>query len=71
MHEVGKHSKFKGKGSTKKANLTRLSATPHPPLIGPWEIFILGPYSNVAVDAIGHEMDFTLEIFRIKYKKHE
>ena len=30
-------------------------------LVGPWAVRILGPYSNVAVDAIGLETDFTLE----------
>ena len=32
-----------------------------PPLVVPWAINILGPYFNVAVDALGPETDFTLE----------
>ena len=32
-----------------------------PPLVILWAIQILGPYFNVAVDAIGPETDFTLE----------
>ena len=34
---------------------------PPPPLVVPWAIKILGPYFNVAVDALGPETDFTLE----------
>ena len=55
-----------GRG-TKKNNyffssllLLRGPATP-PPLLVPWAIKILGPYFNVAVDAIGPKTDFTLE----------
>ena len=40
--------------------LLRGPATP-PPLVVPWAIKILGPYFNVAVDALGPETDFTLE----------
>ena len=41
--------------------LLRGPATPPPPLVVPWAIKILGPYFNVAVDALGPETDFTLE----------
>ena len=34
---------------------------PPPPLIVTWDSEIFGPYFNVVVDAIGSEMDFTLE----------
>ena len=40
-----------------------------PSLLGPWEIEILGPYFNVAVDAIGPKTDFTLETNRKKVKE--
>ena len=32
-----------------------------PPFIVTWDSEIFGPYFNVVVDAIGPEMDFTLE----------
>ena len=38
------------------------------PLVVPWAIQILGPYFNVAVDAIGPETDITLESNRKKLK---
>ena len=54
-----------GKGSKKNVPFSSLlllrgPATP-PPLVVPWAIKILGPYFNVAVDALGPETDFTLE----------
>ena len=42
--------------------LVRGPATP--PLVVPWAIKILGPYFNVALDAIGLEAAFTLETNR-------
>ena len=49
--------------------LLRGPATPPPPLVVPWVIKILGPYFNVAVDAIGPKTDFTLETNRKKVKE--
>ena len=54
-----------GRGPKKKCPFqqsftTKGSGAP-PPLVVPWAIKILGPYFNVAVDALGPETDFTLE----------
>ena len=50
--------------------LLRGPATPPPPLVVPWTIYILGPYFNVAVDALGPETDFTLISNKKKLKKN-
>ena len=57
---------IQGRGPKKKCPFqqsftTKGSGDPHPPLVVPWAIKILGPYFNVAVDALGPETDFTLE----------
>ena len=46
--------------------LLRGPGPPPPPLVVPWAIKILGPYFNVAVDAMGPETDFTLKTNRKK-----
>ena len=42
----------------------------HCALVVPWAIKILGPYFNVAVEAIGPKTDFTLETTIKKWKKN-
>ena len=44
--------------------------SPPKPLVVPWTIYILGPYFNVAVDAIDPDTDFTLESNRKQLKKN-
>ena len=48
------------------SSLLLLRGPATPPQVVPWAIKILGPYFNVAVDAMGPKTDFTLETNRKK-----
>ena len=52
------------------SSLLLLRGPATPPLVVPWAIKILGPYFNVAVDALGPETDFTLEKKTEKMKEN-